>query len=187
MARKSESEIALIRESGRWCAHAHRLLQGYTRPGKTEAEASLQASHETTLAMLEALGESYGGGLSSSSGASAGYRGQIGLRSSWAHAIAHNRVSGRRRTCHGDERADLGLQRRARAGDDHRPADGRSTSTLRPHRRRAAGRLRRGPAGRHLRRRGRRSHALLRAERPAPLLAPHTGHAIGLRTKPLNR
>ena len=56
----------------------------------TEAEVSLRAGHETTLAMLEALGESYGGGLSSSSGASAGYRGQIGLRSSWAHAIAHN-------------------------------------------------------------------------------------------------
>ena len=32
----------------------------------------------------------YGGGLSSSSGASAGYRGQIGLRSAWAHAVAHN-------------------------------------------------------------------------------------------------
>ena len=90
MARKSESEIALIRESGRWCAHAHRLLQEYSRPGATEAEASLRTGHETTLAMLEALGERYGGGLSSSSGASAGYRGQIGLRSSWAHAVAHN-------------------------------------------------------------------------------------------------
>ena len=40
--------------------------------------------------MLEALGDAYGGGLSSSAGASAGYRGQIGLRSSWAHAVAHN-------------------------------------------------------------------------------------------------
>ena len=90
MARKSESEIALIRESGRWCGHAHRLLQEYSVPGATEAEASLRAGHETTLAMLDALGESYGGGLSSSSGASAGYRGQIGLRSSWAHAVAHN-------------------------------------------------------------------------------------------------
>src|SRR4029079_1050085 len=39
MARKSEREIALIRESGRWCAHAHRLLQGYSLPGVTEAEA----------------------------------------------------------------------------------------------------------------------------------------------------
>ena len=87
MARKSESEIALIRESGRWCAHAHRLLQEYSRPGATEAEAGLRAGHETTLAMLAELGEV--GGLSSSSGASAGYRGQIGLRSSWAHAVAH--------------------------------------------------------------------------------------------------
>ena len=90
MARKSESEIALIRESGRWCAHAHRLLQQYSRPGATEAEASLRAGQETTLAMLDALGDAYGGGLSSSAGASAGYRGQIGLRSSWAHAVAHN-------------------------------------------------------------------------------------------------
>jgi len=30
------------------------------------------------------------GGLSSSAGASAGYRGQIGRRSAWAHAVAHN-------------------------------------------------------------------------------------------------
>jgi Xaa-Pro dipeptidase len=90
MARKSESEIALIRESGRWCAHAHRLLQEYSRPGATEAEASLRAGHESTLAMLGELGDAFGGGLSSSAGVSAGYRGQIGLRSSWAHAVAHN-------------------------------------------------------------------------------------------------
>jgi Xaa-Pro dipeptidase len=90
MARKSATEIALIRESGRWCAHAHRQLQEYTRPGVTEAEASLRAGHETTLAMLEVLGDSFGGQLGSADGAKAGYRGQIGLRSSWAHAIAHN-------------------------------------------------------------------------------------------------
>ena len=30
------------------------------------------------------------GGQASSDGVSAGYRGQIGLRSSWAHAVAHN-------------------------------------------------------------------------------------------------
>src|SRR5580765_8436981 len=88
MARKSESEIALIRESGRWCAHAHRLLQEYTRPGVSEAEASLRAAREATLAMLEALGDT--GQQGSADGVKAGYRGQIGLRSSWAHAIAHN-------------------------------------------------------------------------------------------------
>ena len=90
MVRKSESEIALIRESARWCEHAHRLLQEYTRPGVTEAEASLRAGHEATLAMLQALGDRYGGQQASSDGVSAGYRGQIGLRSSWAHAVAHN-------------------------------------------------------------------------------------------------
>ncbi len=90
MVRKSETEIALIRESARWCEHAHRLLQEYTRPGVTEADASLRAGHEATLAMLEALGDAYGGQQASSDGVSAGYRGQIGLRSSWAHAVAHN-------------------------------------------------------------------------------------------------
>ena len=90
MVRKSEAEVALIRESARWCEHAHRLLQQYTRPGATEAEASLQAGHEATLAMLAALGPSYAGQQASSDGVSAGYRGQIGLRSSWAHAVAHN-------------------------------------------------------------------------------------------------
>ncbi|HEY8722643.1 MAG TPA: Xaa-Pro peptidase family protein [Gaiellaceae bacterium] len=90
MACKSDNEIALIRESGRWCAHAHRLLQEYTQPGVTEAEASLRAGHEATLAMLEALGDSFGGQLGSNDGVKAGYRGQIGRRSAWAHAIAHN-------------------------------------------------------------------------------------------------
>jgi Xaa-Pro dipeptidase len=88
LVRKSSAEIELIRESARWCAHAHRLLQEYTRPGVTEAEASLRAGREATLAMLQELGDS--GQQASSDGVSAGYRGQIGLRSSWAHAVAHN-------------------------------------------------------------------------------------------------
>jgi Xaa-Pro aminopeptidase len=87
MARKSENELELIRESGRWCAHAHRLLQEYSRPGVTEAEASLRAGQEATLALLAKRGEV--GGMASSDGVSAGYRGQIGRRSAWAHAVAH--------------------------------------------------------------------------------------------------
>jgi Xaa-Pro aminopeptidase len=90
IARKSEAEIGLIRQSARWCEHAHRLLQAYSRPGATEAEASLRAGHEATLAFLEAMGAGYEGQLASSDGVQAGYRGQIGVRSSWAHAIAHN-------------------------------------------------------------------------------------------------
>jgi Xaa-Pro dipeptidase len=80
--------MELIRRSSRWCEHAHRLLQQYTRPGTTEAEASLRAGYEATLAMLEELGPS--GQQASSDGATAGYRGQIGLQSAWAHAVAHN-------------------------------------------------------------------------------------------------
>ena len=92
MVRKSPAEVALIRESARWCEHAHRLLQQYSVPGATEAEASLRAGHEATLALLETLGDSFGGQQGSSDGATAGYRGQIGLRSAWAHAVAHNIV-----------------------------------------------------------------------------------------------
>ena len=88
LVRKSPAEVELLRESGRWCAHAHRLLEKYTRVGATEAEASLRAQQDTTLAMLAAHGSR--GLLGSGDGAKAGYRGQIGLRSSWAHAVAHN-------------------------------------------------------------------------------------------------
>lgn len=88
MVRKSAAEIELIRESARWCEYAHRLLQEYSVPGATEAEASLRAGHEATLAMLKELGDV--GMQASSDGVSAGYRGQIGLRSAWAHAVAHN-------------------------------------------------------------------------------------------------
>ncbi|MDX6630307.1 MAG: Xaa-Pro dipeptidase [Gaiellales bacterium] len=88
MARKSASEIALVRESAHWCEHAHRLLQAYSTPGATEAEASLRAGHEATLAMLRVHGDV--GGQASCDGVSAGYRGQIGRRSAWAHAVAHN-------------------------------------------------------------------------------------------------
>ncbi len=90
LTRKSATEVALIRESARWCEHAHRLLQEYSVPGATEAEASLRAGHEATLALLATQDGEVGGVLSSSDGVQAGYRGQIGTRSAWAHAIAHN-------------------------------------------------------------------------------------------------
>jgi Xaa-Pro dipeptidase len=87
--RKSANELELIRESGRWCARAHRLLQEYSRVGATEAEASLRAGYEATLELYRELGDEIGQ-QGSSDGVSAGYRGQIGLRSAWAHAVAHN-------------------------------------------------------------------------------------------------
>lgn len=90
MVLKSEAEIRLIRESARWCEAGHRLLALYSRPGVTEVQAGLRAGHEATMQMLEALGSSFGGQQASTDGVSVGYRGQIGRRSAWAHAIAHN-------------------------------------------------------------------------------------------------
>jgi Xaa-Pro dipeptidase len=92
MAVKSEAEIQLIRESCRWGNLAHRLLQRYTRPGVTETEVAQRASNEATFAMLDAIGEIYRAQSFFSSGAHAGYRGQIGRNSAIPHALAGNIV-----------------------------------------------------------------------------------------------
>jgi len=87
---KSRAEIALIRESVKWAHLAHRLLQRYTRPGATETEVSLRASHEATLAMLDTLGPLYASYSMFGEGPSAGYRGQIGRNAAIPHALANN-------------------------------------------------------------------------------------------------
>jgi Xaa-Pro dipeptidase len=92
LAVKSEAEVALIRESVRWGNLAHRLLQRYTRPGVTETEVSQRASDEATFAMLDAIGEIYRAQNPFSSGAHAGYRGQIGRNAAIPHALAGNLV-----------------------------------------------------------------------------------------------
>ena len=92
MAVKSEAEVALIRESVCWGNLAHRLLQRYTRVGVTETEVSQRASDEATLAMLDAIGEIYSAQSFFSSGAHAGYRGQIGRNAAIPHALAGNLV-----------------------------------------------------------------------------------------------
>jgi len=90
MAVKSEAEVLLIRESVRWGNLAHTLLQRYTRPGVTETEVSQRASSEATSAMLDAIGPVYRAQSSFESGASAGYRGQIGRNAANPHALAGN-------------------------------------------------------------------------------------------------
>ena len=92
MAVKSAAEITLIRESVRWSNLAHRLLQRYTRVGATETEVSQSASDEATFAMLDAIGEIYRAQSFVESGASAGYRGQIGRNAAIPHALAGNLV-----------------------------------------------------------------------------------------------
>jgi Xaa-Pro aminopeptidase len=90
MAVKSQAEVALIRESVRWGNLAHTLLQRYTRPGVTETEVSTRASDEATFAMLDAIGPIYRAQSFGSSGAHAGYRGQIGRNAAIPHALAGN-------------------------------------------------------------------------------------------------
>jgi Xaa-Pro dipeptidase len=92
MAVKSEAELRLIRESCTWGNLAHRLLQRYTRPGVTETEVANRASSEATFAMLDAIGEIYRAQSFFSTGAHAGYRGQIGRNSAIPHALAGNIV-----------------------------------------------------------------------------------------------
>jgi Xaa-Pro dipeptidase len=92
MGIKSDAEIALIRESCTWGNLAHRLLQRYTAPGKTETEVSARASNEATFAMLDTLGHRYRAQSATFTGAMAGYRGQIGRNASIGHALANNIV-----------------------------------------------------------------------------------------------
>ena len=87
---KSAGEINLIQESVKWGNLAHVLLQRYTRVGATETEVSLRASQEATLAMLDAIGPIYSAQSYFSSGAGAGYRGQIGRNAAIPHALANN-------------------------------------------------------------------------------------------------
>lgn len=87
---KSEGEVNLIKESVKWGNLAHAYLQRYTQVGLTETEVSRRATTEATLAMLNAIGPVYRAQSYFSSGASAGYRGQIGRNAAIPHALASN-------------------------------------------------------------------------------------------------
>ncbi|MBZ0301094.1 MAG: Xaa-Pro peptidase family protein [Anaerolineae bacterium] len=91
MAVKSEAELNCLRESCKWGNLAHMLLQEYTAVGASETEVSQRASNEATLAMYKAIGPIYRAQAGMmGSGASAGYRGQIGRNSAIPHALANN-------------------------------------------------------------------------------------------------
>ncbi len=89
---KSQAELALIRESCKWAHLAHKLLQNYTAVGVTETEVGQRASHEATMAMLNAIGPLYRSQNMWSDGPSAYYRGQIGRNAAIPHALANNIV-----------------------------------------------------------------------------------------------
>lgn len=87
---KSPAELALIRESCKWGHLAHMLLQRYTAVGVTETSASLRATQEATLVMMDTIGPLYRAQSPYSDGPAAGYRGQIGRQAAIPHALANN-------------------------------------------------------------------------------------------------
>jgi Xaa-Pro aminopeptidase len=89
-AEKSAAELRLIRESCKWANLAHTLLQRYTAVGETETSVSMRASHEATLAMLDAIGPIFHAQSWPETGPRAEYRGQIGRSSSIPHTLANN-------------------------------------------------------------------------------------------------
>jgi Xaa-Pro aminopeptidase len=89
--RKSESEIALIRESAKWANLAHSFLQEYTAEGLWDVDVSLAASHDASMLMKKTLGPDFEP-LRRSSPTSAGFRGQIGAMSAIPHAMATRKL-----------------------------------------------------------------------------------------------
>lgn len=87
---KSDEEIQLIKESCRWGNLAHRYLQDYTKPGKTENEISTRASLDASRAMLKTVSDDYYSPKGATMPASAGFRGQIGRGSAIPHALTSN-------------------------------------------------------------------------------------------------
>ena len=90
MAHKSETEVALIRESARWGHRAHILLQRYTATGLREDEVSHRATVEATREMVGALGPDYRPRNRYIQGALALFRGQVGPNSALPHAVTLN-------------------------------------------------------------------------------------------------
>jgi Xaa-Pro aminopeptidase len=87
---KSEYEVWRLRQSSRWAGRAHELLQAYTRVGAHETEVSNRAAADATVELLAAE-PAYQSGAPHS-GASAGYRGQIGRRGALPHSMGTNVV-----------------------------------------------------------------------------------------------
>ena len=89
---KSEHEIALIRESARWAARAHRLLQDYTQAGLNESEVSERASADANRELLSEYRGAYRALAWGRSGPFATYRGQVGEHSALPHSLNINAV-----------------------------------------------------------------------------------------------
>jgi Xaa-Pro aminopeptidase len=91
--KKTEEELALMRESAKWGNLAHTYLQEYTSPGLWDAEVSLMASAEATSIMKRTLGPEFKT-VKGSRAASAGFRGQVGWKSAMPHCVSVTKMLG---------------------------------------------------------------------------------------------
>jgi Xaa-Pro aminopeptidase len=89
---KDKYEIQCIRESARWGARAHELLQKYTAEGENEIDVSFKASNEASKEMRKKLGPDYSPIGYGARPCGAGYRGQIGPYSAIPHALTRNAI-----------------------------------------------------------------------------------------------
>jgi Xaa-Pro aminopeptidase len=84
--------LACIKESAKWGAVAHELLQEYTAEGGNEIDVAFKASHDASKRMRMELGADYAPVGYGSRPCGAGYRGQIGPYSAIPHAMTRNAV-----------------------------------------------------------------------------------------------
>ncbi|MGC9071127.1 MAG: M24 family metallopeptidase [Acidilobus sp.] len=87
--RKSEEELALIEESGKWAARSVEIAVGLMRPGKWDWDVMLEASS----VVLKEMNDSYKPyiPLKEPVGPVVGFRGQVGEFSAYPHALVSER------------------------------------------------------------------------------------------------
>ena len=87
---KSETEIEFLRVSAQWANYSLTLLQQYTKPGLREIDVSSRACNDAAQAMMRTLGKRFHPSSPIGCGIYCGYRGQIGKRSYFPHAVTTN-------------------------------------------------------------------------------------------------
>ncbi|XVH33174.1 M24 family metallopeptidase (plasmid) [Haloferacaceae archaeon DSL9] len=86
---KSDAEIDLIMESGKWGNLAHRYLAEYAEPGRHELWVAKRASLDASMAMLDTLGDEYDSHLRGGFPASCGFL--SGPNTALPHGLTENR------------------------------------------------------------------------------------------------
>ncbi len=86
---KSDAEIDLVMESGKWGNLAHRYLAEYAEPGKHELWVAKRASLDASMAMFDTLGDEYQSHLRGGFPASCGFL--SGPNTALPHGLTENR------------------------------------------------------------------------------------------------